>query len=194
MKKALGLVGLLALSSGAKAQDTADTDYMDLSESEVQSEILRRAQRFRYEDIKRLEGNEDFDGVIIASSTCHHNTDGRNRRNEIVFLRLMDYFDGAKSLNGDSLVFGYFDICGRSGATDLGLIGLSFGMYLDGRRIDTLRGFPKSDDGIKSLKRDMTYWIEYNLMNKTVPGEENMVLLFNGTPKTTEVPRSRLME
>ena len=47
MKKALGLVGLLALSSGVKAQDT---DYMNLSESEVQSEILRRAQRFRYED------------------------------------------------------------------------------------------------------------------------------------------------
>ena len=196
MKKALGLVGLLALSSGAKAQDTADTDYMDLSESEVQSEILRRAQRFRYEDIKRLEGNEDFDGVIIASSTCpkeYVRKEYRNR-NEIVFLRLMDYFDGTKSLNGDSLVFGYFDICGKSGATDLGFVGLSFGMYLDGRRIDTLRGYLGTDDEIKSAKRDMTYWIEYNLMNKTVPGEENMVLLFNSLPKWKEVPRSKLME
>src|SRR3989344_4013579 len=194
MKKALGLVGLLALSSGVKAQDTADTDYMNLSEAEVQSEILKRAQRFRYEDIKRLEGNEDFDGVIIASSTCPKVIDGGERRNEIVFLRLMDYFDGTKSIDGDSLVFGYFDICGKSGATDLGLIGLSFGMYLDGKRIDTLRGFPGTDDGIKPLKKNMTYWIEYNLMNKTEPGEENMVLLFNGTPKTTEVPRYKLVE
>ncbi|TSD02550.1 MAG: hypothetical protein Athens071416_649, partial [Parcubacteria group bacterium Athens0714_16] len=115
MKKALGLVGLLALSSGVNAQDTAteDTSYLNLSEAEVQAEILRRAQRFRYEDFKRLEGNEDFDGVVIASSTCHHNTDGRNRREEIVFLRLMDKYNGAKSFNGDPLVFGYFDICGR---------------------------------------------------------------------------------
>ena len=194
MKKALGLVGLLALSSGAKAQDTADTDYMNLSESEVQSEILRRAQRFRYEDIKRLEGNEDFDGVIIASSTCPKVIDGGERRNEIVFLRLMDYFNGTKSINGDSLVFGYFDICGRSGATDLGLIGLSFGMYLDGKRIDTLRGFPGTDEGIKPLKKNMTYWIEYNLMNKTVPGEEEIALLYNGTMRWTEVPRSVLRE
>ena len=164
MKKALGLVGLLALSSGAKAQDTADTDYMDLSESEVQSEILRRAQRFRYEDIKRLEGNEDFDGVIIASSTCHHNTDGRNRRDEIVFLRLMDYFDGAKSINGDSLVFGYFDICGKSGFELLNFNGPSFGMYLDGRRIDTLRGFPITDEAIKEWYDFLSSkWIPTNL-------------------------------
>ena len=164
MKKALGLVGLLALSSGAKAQDTADTDYMDLSESEVQSEILRRAQRFRYEDIKRLEGNEDFDGVIIASSTCPKVIDGGERRNEIVFLRLMDYFNGTKSINGDSLVFGYFDICGRSGATDLGLIGLSFGMYLDGKRIDTLRGAPDLDEAIKEWYDFLSSkWIPTNL-------------------------------
>jgi len=190
----LGLVGALGFSPIVKAQDTADTDYMNLSEAEVQSEILRRAQRFRYEDIKKLEGNEDFDGVIIASSTCPKVIDGGERRNEIVFLRLMDYFDGTKSINGDPLVFGYFDICGRSGYDLLGFDGLSFGMYLDGKRIDTLRGYPKNDDGIKSAKRDMTYWIEYNLMNKTEPGEENMVLLFNSLPKWKEVPRSKLME
>jgi len=196
MKKALGLVGLLALSSGAKAQDTADTDYMDLSESEVQSEILRRAQRFRYEDIKRLEGNEDFDGVIIASSTCpkEYVKGEDRRRNEIVFLRLMDYFNGTRSVNGDPLVFGYFDICGRSGATELGFNGSSFGMYLDGRRIDTLKGFPGTDEGIRPLKKNMTYWIEYNLINKTEPGEEEIALLYNGTMKWTEVPRSKLME
>ena len=190
----LGLVSVLGFSPNASAQDTEDTDYMNLSEAEVQSEILKRAQRFRYEDIKRLEGNEDFDGVIIASSTCPKVIDGGERRNEIVFLRLMDYFDGTKSIDGDSLVFGYFDICGKSGATDLGLIGLSFGMYLDGRRIDTLRGSPGTDDGIKSLKRDMTYWIEYNLMNKTEPGEEEIALLYNGTMRWTEVPRSVLRE
>ena len=168
MKKALGLVGLLALSSGVKAQDTADTDYMNLSESEVQSEILRRAQRFRYEDIKRLEGNEDFDGVIIASSTCpkEYVRKEYRKRNEIVFLRLMDYFDGAKSINGDSLVFGYFDICGRSGATDLGLIGLSFGMYLDGKRIDTLQGFPDSDESIIEWYDFLSSkWIPTNLIS-----------------------------
>jgi len=170
----LGLMGALGFSPKVSAQDTAvipvsvseNEKYLDLTEAEVQAEILRRAQRFRYEDIKRLEGNEDFDGVIIASSTCHHNTDGRNRRDEIVFLRLMDYFDGAKSLNGDPLVFGYFDQCGRSGGELIGFDGLSFGMYLDGKRIDTLQGFPDSDESIIEWYDFLSSkWIPTNLIS-----------------------------
>lgn len=188
MKKTLGLVGLLALGSmEANAQDSAieqDTRYLNLSEAEVQAEVLKRAQKFRYEDFKRLEGNEDFDGVIIASSTCHHLTDGRNRRNEIIFLRLMDRFNGAKSFNGDPLVFGYFDICGRSGYDLLGFDGLSFGMYLDGKQVDILHGYAYSDNLINKWYDFLsTGWIPTNL---TKPNGE-FAWRFQGTFQERQV-------
>ncbi len=87
-----GLVSILGTQE-VQAQDTGKP-YTELSAAEVQAKVLKRAQRFRYEDFKRLEGKKDFDGVVLASSTCATEKFELFTHDEIIFLQLMEKYEG----------------------------------------------------------------------------------------------------
>lgn len=193
---ATGLVSTLGFADvhTARAADlTMDTRYTNLTHGETLQSLAKKSEKVTYqsfdEKIKRYDGAV----LMLATSTCPTaEAELLNRNQEIVHTQLIDKYADS-NVNGLPIKFTWFDICGRSGATDLGIKGLETQMYLDGKLIDRAYGGPLDEETIKSRVKNMTYWINYNLLGITEPGAENIDLFYKGGKQLMEFPR-RVLE
>ena len=189
----LGLMGLVTAQE-VQATEPNDTGYENLTHGETLQALTKKVEEVTYqsfgEEIKQYDGA----AIMLATNTCP-SAEGEpiNRNQEIIHLQLMDKYANAK-VNALPIKFTWFDTCGRSGADLLGIPGLETHMYLDGKLIDVRLGGPIGADGIEPAVKNMTYWINYNLLGITEPGEENIVLLYQGGLKWKEYPRSVLKQ
>lgn len=192
MKNVLGLIGLLALSSSANAQDfttipVQEPDYTQLSYGEAIQQLHHKVIKVTYEsfesDIKQYWGAV----ILFTTTTCPH-SDAEHLNRNIAYLQLINEFSQS-IVNGLPLKFAWFDICGRSGATQLGINGLETSMYLDGDEIDKIKGESSIEDTITNSFLAKKTWIESNLLG--IPymenGEEKKVI-YNGTKKASTIP------
>ena len=95
--------------------------------------------------------------------------------------------------------FAYFDGCyfyerPKGLFAQLGVTDLETHMYLDGRKIDVLRGGPRHDLGVLHFVNDMSLWIEYTLLGIRQPEDQNkdVVALFKGDAILEAYPISEI--
>ena len=197
MKKALGLVGLLALSSGVKAQDTS---YQEMSRPAITQQLKKRAIVLDQNNFQREVLDYDGAVMILFDSTCPATADAEalNKNMDIVYLGLIDRFDNER-VNGLDLKFAYFDGCGTYANPNgffkrIGVNTTETHMYLDRRKIDVLRGGPRHDLGVLHFVNDMSLWIEYTLLGIRQPEDQNkdVVALFKGDAILEAYPRSEI--
>ena len=192
-----GLVSILGAQE-VYAADGKDTGYAELSRPELNKRVQKRSTVLTENNFKKEIFDYDGAAIILFDSTCNNteNADTIDRNMEIVYLGLIDKFEDAQ-VNQLPLKFAYMDGCKFKWNNAQTYIGLDVTttethMYLDGKLIDRKIGGPISEEGVKPLTKDMTYWINYDLLAITEPGEENIVLLYQGNMKWKEYPRSVL--
>ncbi|MDP3728193.1 MAG: hypothetical protein Q8R18_01935 [bacterium] len=177
----LGLCGLL----NGSAQATDVVKDTGLSPAEARKAVLDDAIRVNYDTWKKEV--VDYDGAVIVlfSSSCPAdvNTETTNRNMDIVYIGLMDKFEGVR-VNSLPLKFGFYDVCGRSKADLLGVTTTETHMYLDGKEIDKRVGGPANVTSLEGNTKAMSDWVSSNLLNTPVlyKGEQKKVV-FNGEYK-----------
>ena len=197
MKKVLGLVGLLALSSNANAQDTG---YSEMSRPAITQQLKKRAVVLDQNNFQREV--LDYDGAVMvlfdSTSPATANAEILNNNMDIVYLGLMDRFDSAR-VNRLDLKFAYFDGCNFYERPNglfalLGVNDLETHMYLDGRKIDVMRGGPTNERGIQAFNINMPLWIEYTLLGIKQPEDQDkdVIALYKGTASLQAYPRSEI--
>ncbi|MDP3728007.1 MAG: hypothetical protein Q8R18_00995 [bacterium] len=192
-----GLVGILGAQE-VQAADAKDTGYATMSLGELTERVQEKTVVLNDFNFKKEVTDYDGAALVLFYSSCPQteNADTINKNMDIVYLQLVDTFDDTK-VNGLPLKFTSFDGCKYRGNNSKTILGLNVRdtethMYLDGREIDRRRGGPIGVDGINPAIKNMTYWINYDLLRITEPGEENIVLLYQGGMEWNEFPRSIL--
>ena len=193
MKKVLGLVGLLALSSNANAQDTG---YSEMSRPAITQQLKKRAVVLDQNNFQREVLDYDGAVMVLFDSTCPatQTDDNLTKNMDLVYLGLMDRSDSAR-VNGLDLKFAYFDGCGtyaqlpRGFFSQIGVKGLETHMYLDGRKIDSRIGGPLDISKIDGNIKAMSAWIETQLMDQPRFSDEGRkyVWAYNDTKEIHKV-------
>jgi len=178
--KSIGAVVLgLSLAEDVQAQDTG------LSPVQARKEVLDDAIRINYDTWQKEIIGYDGAVIVLFSSSCPANVNSEtiNRNMDIVYIGLMDKFEGVQ-VNSLPLKFGFYDVCGRSKADLLGVTTTETHMYLDGQKIDVRVGGPLEVVSLEVSTRAMTDWISSNLLKTPVlyKGEQKRVV-FNGQYK-----------
>ncbi len=192
----LGLFGVLSATSYG-----ADTEYTEMSRPAI-TQVLRKESAVLDERNFQKEVL-DYDGAVIVQfdSTCNktQSADDIDKNQDIVYLELIDKFEDAK-VNNLPLKFAYFDGCGTYAQlpngffAEIGVTTTETHMYLDGRKIDTMKGGPISEKGIKAFDTNMSLWIEYTLLGIKQPedNDKDVIALYRGTLDLESYPRSEL--
>ena len=139
--KSIGAVVLgLSLAEDVQAQDTG------LSPVQARKEVLDDAIRINYDTWQKEIIGYDGAVIVLFSSSCPANVNSEtiNRNMDIVYIGLMDKFEGVQ-VNSLPLKFTAYNVCGRSKADLLGVNDSETHMYLDGKEIDRVRGGPLTE-------------------------------------------------
>ena len=185
-----GLISVLGLSvpQFANAQDTG---YAEMSRPAITQVLKKKATNLT--DLNFQREVVDYDGAVMVlfDSTCNRTQEADNidKNMDIVYLGLIDQFSSAR-VNNLPLKFTYFDGCNfyerpNGLFAQLGITTTETHMYLDGRKIDVLRGGPIHDYSISEWTQFLSeQWIPTNL---TSPNGQ-YVWRFQGTAQEVKVP------
>src|SRR3989338_1782763 len=191
----LGLMGML--SSEVYAEDI---EYASMSLGELTKYLQEKTVVLNDFNFKKEITDYDGAAIVLVYSTCPQTDNAANINTNMnkVYLQLVDTFQSAR-VNSLPLKFTSFDGCKYKGNNGKVIIGLNVRdtethMYLDGQEVDRRVGGPIGADGIEPAIKNMAYWINYDLLGITEPGEENIVLLYQGGQKWNEYPRSVLKQ
>ena len=199
-----GLISVLGLSVAqfANAQSVADTEYAEMSRPAI-TQVLKKKTAV-LTDLNFQREVVDYDGAVIVlfDSTCNRTQEADNidKNMDIVYLGLIDQFSSAR-VNNLPLKFTYFDGCNfyerpNGLFAQLGITTTETHMYLDGRKIDVMRGGPISEKGVRAFDTNMSLWIEYTLLGIRQPEDRDrdIVALYKETMDLEVYPSSEIQK